>query len=445
MMKMRKIDVLCCVVAFLLNVGMYAQTTDTPATVVTDSVQEDTIPWEVRVKCSLDTMVYEAIDAPFTLGLAVYDLTADTLFYAFNEQKVLRPASTQKLLTSITALSVLGGTHEYRTKAYYTGSLNVKDSTLNGDVYVVGDFDPTYTYNNLCDIASKFVGLGIRNVKGGIYADISMKDSLLYGKGWCWDDVPSNYEPYLGALLFNRGQNGPESTKYSRDPNFRPWLHFVKTLGDVLMQKGVTAFDENGDTLQAFVYGTRMLPAKQPTRCFYTSRTTVEKVLQRTLKNSDNLYAESLFWKLARQAKNKGCTAKDGIRQIETVLRKANASLSGVEIADGSGVSLYNYHSANTQIAMLRYAYLNENIFKYLYPALPVSGKDGTLSKRMTTGNVQGNVHAKTGTLEGVSSLSGYINAPNGHILAFSIIINGVLRNKTGQDFQDRVCNILAQ
>lgn len=411
---------------------------------LSDSVREDSVPWEDRVRLQLDTIVYEAINAPFTVGMCIYDLTQDTLFYSFNENKVLRPASTQKLLTSISALSLLGASHEYRTKAYYTGKINRSDSVLNGDVYIVGDFDPTFTYEKLRDIADALIGQGVKGVRGTLYADISMRDTLLYGKGWCWDDVPSTYEPYLSALMFNRGQNAPASTKYSKDPAFRPWTHFLVTLGDVLKEKGVIAISAEGDTLESFSHGVRTLLSKNSPRCFYTNSTTVEQVLQRTLKNSDNLYAESLFWKLAKINKNKGCTEKDGVRQIEKVLRKAGVAINDVEIADGSGVSLYDYHTANTQIALLRYAYQNHNIFDYLYPALPISGKDGTLSKRMTTGNVQYNVHAKTGTLKGVSSLSGYINAPNGHLFAFSIIINGVMKNKTGQDFQDRICTIIA-
>ncbi len=323
-------------------------------------------------------------------------------------------------------------------------TLHKLDSVLNGDVYVVGDFDPTFTYEKLRDIADALIGQGVKCVRGTLYADISMRDTLLYGKGWCWDDVPSTYEPYLSALMFNRGQNAPASTKYSKDPAFRPWTHFLITLGDVLKEKGVIAISAEGDTLESFSHGVKTLLSKYSPRCFYTNSTTVEQVLQRTLKNSDNLYAESLFWKLAKINKNKGCTEKDGVRQIEKVLRKAGVAINDVEIADGSGVSLYDYHTANTQIALLRYAYQNHNIFDYLYPALPISGKDGTLSKRMTTGNVQYNVHAKTGTLKGVSSLSGYINAPNGHLFAFSIIINGVMKNKTGQDFQDRICTIIA-
>ena len=438
---MKKISIASLLLAFCM--GAWAQdinTTDDLA--ANDTIDTDTISWEDEVKAGLNIMAEEARNAYYTVGMSVYDLSADSSLFTFNDKKVLRPASTEKLLTAISALSILGGTYEYHTKAYYTGS--IADSTLNGDIYVVGDMDPTYTYDKLCELARYIQDQGIKSIKGKLYADISMKDSLLYGNGWCWDDVPSKYEPYLPALLFDRGQNSPASSKYSDDVNFRPWLHFMKTLGDVLQSNGVSSLNAEGDTLEAFPYGVQNLPLRGR-RCFYTESTTIETVLQRMMKNSDNLYAESMFWQLAKFNKGKTCTYKDGVRHVENTIRRAGASTDQVKIVDGSGVSLYNYHSADTQIALLRYAYAHEDIFKYLYPSLPVSGKDGTLSDRMGKSNARYNVHAKTGTLTGVSSLSGYITASNGHTLAFSIIINGVLKNSVGQNFQDRVCEILAK
>ena len=94
---------------------------------------------------------------------------------------------------------------------------------------------------------------------------------------------------------------------------------------------------------------------------------------------------------------------------------------------------------------MLRYAYHNAGIYYSLFEALPISGKDGTLSSRMKTGPAYLNVHAKTGTVTGVSSLAGYITASNGHMLAFAIINNGLLKTQTGQNIQDRICQELAR
>ena len=93
---------------------------------------------------------------------------------------------------------------------------------------------------------------------------------------------------------------------------------------------------------------------------------------------------------------------------------------------------------------LLRYAYNDQNIYNHLLPALPIAGIDGTLRKRMTGAFTRGNVHAKTGTVTGISSLCGYLTAANGHHLCFSIINQGVMHGKNGRRFQDKVCTILA-
>jgi len=114
-------------------------------------------------------------------------------------------------------------------------------------------------------------------------------------------------------------------------------------------------------------------------------------------------------------------------------------------IADGSGLSLYNYVSAELETRLLRYAWRNQRIYEHLYPSLPIAGVDGTLEKRMRKTAAEGNVRAKTGTLTGISSLAGYCLAANGHELAFCIINQGIMRNQSGKDFQDRVCQLLCE
>jgi len=106
-------------------------------------------------------------------------------------------------------------------------------------------------------------------------------------------------------------------------------------------------------------------------------------------------------------------------------------------------LSLYNYVTPELMVKLLCYAYRHTNIFMQLYPALPVAGQDGTLKKRMMNTSANGKVKAKTGTVTGVSSLAGYLTSANGHVLAFCILNQGVLRNADGRDFQDKVCTAL--
>ena len=413
-------------------------------TLITDSTSTDTLlsqtlqlPWEQRIKMQLDALAREADRAPYMAGISVWDLTDDTFFWGYNHHKVMRPASTQKVLTAISALSVIGAQHTINTRAYYTGTI-ANDGTLSGDIYVVGDFDPMYSHADLKELARAVRDLGIKRISGKIYGDASMKNADLYGNGWCWDDVPSKYEPYLCALMVERGREHPNFGTYSKSAAFHPAAHFGYSLGQELKNLGIT-----GTSAAVVPYGTKDYPGGG--RNFHTKTVTIEQVMQRMLKNSDNLHAEAVFFQLANAAVSKRCSWKDGAKQVEAILRRAGVSLDGIEVADGSGVSLYNYCTPDAQVAMLRYAYKTPSIYQSFYAALPIAGVDGTLDERMQTGNAYRNVRAKTGTLEGVIALCGYVTASNGHQLAFSILINGTLSSKAARAYQDHFCQELAR
>ena len=172
---------------------------------------------------------------------------------------------------------------------------------------------------------------------------------------------------------------------------------------------------------------------------------TLSEVLGPMMKESDNLYAESMFYQIAATVGKRPATAAHARQQIKSVLSKAGVSGVQYRIADGSGLSLYDYVTPELMIRLLRYAYLRRDVMAALYPSLPVAGIDGTLEKRMTKGAAYGNVHAKTGTVSGISSLAGYCRAANQHLLAFCIINQGVMKTSDGRAFQDQVCEALCQ
>lgn len=452
-----------------------------------EEIEDDSSEWNEKVQTKLHDFTSEELETSnFYTGICIYDLTADSLFFDYNGNKIMRPASTQKLITAVAALDYLGADCEYVTSAYISGK--VENGVLNGDVYVVGGFDPAFNSGDLRRLARAISNEGIKRINGKVYGDVSMKDTLIWGQGWCWDDAPSESEPYLTPLVLNRGcvtvSAGPENKpmlepstsfvelqdrtggggKFKATRNwvsngniitasgnmkrgnsktisvYRPELYFLCTLTDFLKTEGIT-FSADSSSV---VYGLKELPSENVKRVYRCSRT-VEQILVKMMKESDNLYAESMFYLLASRASDRKWVSHDeAIDRIESVINKAGGSSSLCKVADGSGVSLYNYTTACVETALLRYAYRNrDRIYKYLYPSLPVSGMDGTLSNRMKHGNSKGSISAKTGTLEGVSSLSGYCNASNGHLMAFTVICNGVLRGSIGRSVQDKICHIL--
>ncbi len=195
---------------------------------------------------------------------------------------------------------------------------------------------------------------------------------------------------------------------------------------------GMTAFGAKGKRQSAdLLYGEK-------------KERSLADVLMPMMKNSDNLLAESMFWQLPGQPLTKSVRLQDCQDKVDAVLRMAGLNPADYVVADGSGLSLYNYISPYALTMLLRFARSSETLFGALYPTLPVAGVDGTLQNRMKGTLAEGNVRAKTGTVTGVSSLSGYVTASNGHLLCFSIINQGVVRTAHGRAFQDRVCVALA-
>ena len=357
----------------------------------------------------LDSLLEDPLFETSQVGLMVYDLTADSTLYTYNHRQMLRPASCMKLVTSITALDALGPNYEYQTRLFYTGEIIGR--TLVGNIYCVGGFDPMITQEDVITLASSIRQLGIDSIRGQIVADRSFKESLEYGEGWCWDDD----NPYLFALTIGRKDN------------------FTTTLAEEIARLGINL--EKVELMQ----GRKPTQAKMIDVCCHS----IKQVLQRMMKDSDNFYAESMFYQTAASTGHHPATAVDARNITKKLINRLGLDANRYRIADGSGLSLYNYVTVELLVKLLRHAWRTPSIAKALMPALPVAGVDGTLKSRMQNTRAQGNVRAKTGTLTGISSLAGYCTAPNGHELAFAIINQGILDKTTGKAFQGRVCQVL--
>lgn len=280
--------------------------------------------WRERTVHALDTLCCDTLLNTSQLGLAVWDLTDDTLVYSVGYRQRMRPASCQKIVTAVAALRCLGAEHRFTP-------------------YVR---EP--------------------------------------GWGWCWDDD-----------ITQGGRKRPRLTNPSQ-----PLLN-------------------------------------------ESEERTLAEVLVPMLKESDNLLAESVFQQLAYKSGRIDAGRKEAALEIERVMHDLSLNPKDYLIADGSGLSLYDYVTPELLVLFLRYAWLWDHIREPFVASLPIAGIDGTLEKRMTGTTAQGNVCAKTGTVEGISSLAGYCRSSEGHDLCFAIINQGVVRARSGRNFQDRACLIL--
>ena len=427
------------------------------------------------------------------VGIAVFDLTAGESLFNYNDQQLFRPASVQKVTTAITSLARLGEDFTFNTELGYTG--RIQNDTLYGSLYVIGGGNPLLSETDIQEFIHTLSTYSIHHITDSIVADISLTDSLYWGPGWSWDDAPYAFQPTISSLVLNKGCVELEiyPTKIGESPGVvytpaaapitirneavshlstqgklkveRNWSvggNEISISGSVNQTVKRTIAVANSHQLFLSVFLERLRSAGISGGTPVTSRVPISRngfstllthtcplkdVLEPTLKESDNLCAEALFFQLGTQYTD-SCTTlwEDGAEAMNKFLKdELGFTPDNYRIVDGSGLSLYNYLSPALIIAYLKYAYYNPKVFHPFYTSLPIAGVDGTLHYRMKEGKAFRNVRAKTGSVTGVSTLAGYVKASNGHQLAFVIMNQGVLKLRTARLFQDRICTILAQ
>lgn len=380
----------------------------------------------VAAQTSLAHAIDSLLDHPMFMrsqvAVLVYDLDGDSVLYDRGGLQLMRPASVMKVLTATTALTTLGADHTFQTTLGYVGTIEpdtlIADSlprhnVLRGDLYVRGGFDPMFDAEDMQALVQALKEKDIYRIEGSILADLSFKDTLKWGEGWCWDDKEATLTP----LLYN-----------ARDVFMTQFFRALDTEG-ILHPLNAYRITDNG--------------AQSATIALCRRTHTVSQMLTKMMKDSNNLFAESLFYQLG--AKRQGgtvvkATARNSAEKEYALIAQLGLSPDDYTVADGSGLSLYNYLTPQLVVRLLRYAWATPSVLQTLYPSLPIAGRDGTLKNRMRGTAAEGNVRAKTGTLRKIATLAGYATTASGKHLAFCIFNQGLLNSQEGRDFQDRLC-----
>ena len=132
----------------------------------------------------LDALLNDEILKTSEVGITVFDLTTGESLYRYQDEKLYRPASIEKVITSVTALARLGADYTMDTHLRYTGK--IENDTLKGNLYLIGGFDPELMDEDLDSLVAAVEAQGIRYVTDTIAADVSMTDSVYWGPGWSW-------------------------------------------------------------------------------------------------------------------------------------------------------------------------------------------------------------------------------------------------------------------
>ncbi len=426
-------------------------------------------------------------------AVVVRSLKTGQTLYEHNGDLLMIPASNFKLLVSSTSLELLGPDFKFQTEVFANGQ--VKDGVLNGDLVIKGGGDPVLLTADLTELAGQVKAAGINSVKGNIIADDTLFDRQRIGSGWSYDSLQYYYSAEVSALNLNRNtvdiwvrpgkevgdpveiELSPRTTYFTVESTATTgktgsantiWvsrgigLNIIRVSGSIAQGTKVTSRETLRSLMEpqlyaGYAFATELgkhgievsgsvrsgkLPEGSKAVASHSSPP-LSRVLSLLNKPSDNLIAEVLLKYLG--AHFKGTGSWDNGADVERELfRKMGMDMDGLSITDGSGLSRFNYISANNLVKLLTYMHSSKN-FKTFYDSLPIAGVDGSLYSRMRNTSAKGNLRAKTGYIGRVSSLSGYVNTKSGEPLVFSIIMNHHLCPKSdATSLQDKICVLLA-
>jgi serine-type D-Ala-D-Ala carboxypeptidase/endopeptidase (penicillin-binding protein 4) len=391
--------------------------------------QRDARPAQTTLAASLSRAMRAAGSAS---GAYVVNATTGATVFRLRQSTPRVLASNTKLFTTSAALARFGVDGTLGTEVLGNGEL-AEDGIWRGNLYLRGGGDPTFGSRTFTrrsygggatveDLAALLEQAGIQRVTGRIVGDESRFDSLRGGPDSGFGT--SIWVGPLSALSFNRGlANERGSAFQSAPPAFA-----AARLGAALKARGIRV--KGAATGGVTPPGATVLAS--------VDSPPMSRIVALTNKPSDNFFAETLAKDLQMQAGGRGTTS-GGARLAARFARELGARAT---LTDGSGLHRGDRASPQAVVTLLR-AMMERVEFDAFYASLSIAGRDGTLATRMRGGAARGRCRGKTGTLTGVSALSGYCTARSGEIYVFSILINSG-STYTARAVQDRMAQAIA-
>lgn len=375
------------------------------------------------------TELSESIDAivnslDCTVSIQVVSADKYDLIYEHNSQTEMIPASITKLVTSAVAFDMLGVNYNFKT-IVYTDDMDISDGVIDGNIYLKGYGDPDLNSLDLTYLAEEISSKNIRQITGNIVYDESYLDDEHYSiADYYQGDTKKTYWPYVSGLNFNKN---PKS--------FDPAL----MAGTVFMEELIAA---NITVDGILVSGMTPSASKEIAVVSHS----IFDVLAHMNKESDNHSAITVFKVIGAKFGTPPGSVTKGESAVVEFLTSIGNQRNGFEILEGSGLTRFNRVNSDMYIRLLKYMYDDTKTFDYFYSTLPIAGKDGTLRNRMIGTEAENNVHAKTGTLNSVSALSGYAVSRDNELLIFYIVMNGFGGGANAVRYkQDQICELLCQ
>jgi len=439
-----------------------------------------------QLQTDLGQVFGAAIAARGVWGVDVRSLDHGDLLYARDAAKLMMPASNMKVLTLAAAAESLGWDYRYTTTLETAGSLDA--GVLHGDLIVRGTGDPTINTRAsrakqvIEEWAAALTAAGIRQIDGRIVGNDQAFDDEGLGAGWAWDDLQYSYAAPVGALqydentaaltvqpgtaagqpaslliepgsgfqLLNRATTAAAGTSVSIEfrrhleqpilevsgqlplgsaPVVRavavvnPTLFFAQALKDALTARGITVSGPAADFDDVAAEIAAAGPLPTPRVLVSTQSPPLSELATVMMKVSQNLYAETLLKTVGAVRGGLGTVAA-GEAALKGLLKTWGVPDDAYVAVDGSGLSRYNYVTAETMVTVLEHMYRDPRHRDALLATLPIAGRDGTMATRLRKTRAEGNAVAKTGSIANVRALSGFVKTRDGEMLVFSILAN---------------------
>ena len=360
-------------------------------------------------------------------------MDGERMVFEVNADLPATPASVVKILTAIAALDALGPEHRFTTEVRATPP---EDGVVTGDLWLVGGGDALLgtdawasttdraLHTSLDALADRVVAAGVRVVEGGVVGDDSRYDRARTVTSWPQRLVADGESGPLSALLVNDG--------------FRAWGHpgvpFADPAGgaaavfaELLRNRGV---DVRGQAASGVAADSAVIAA--------VDSAPLDGIVAAMLRDSDNETAELLFKELGRISGEGGSTAA-GEAFVRGRLTSLGLPMNDSRVADGSGMSDDDRVTCRllTAALSLRGAVIADG--------LAVAGRSGTLRTRFRGTELEGRLRAKTGSLDGVSGLAGFLDTEDGRRLTFALLVNGLPITNSGRSIQDEFALALSK
>ncbi|MDT8413105.1 MAG: D-alanyl-D-alanine carboxypeptidase/D-alanyl-D-alanine-endopeptidase [Vicingaceae bacterium] len=417
-----------------------------------------------------------------SVGFYAYNLSDNQAIINHNGDLALVPASSLKLITTATALEVLGETHRFTTTISYSGE--IKNGVLNGYIIIKGGGDPalgSHRYRSyygafLNNWATSIKALGIDSINGKIIADASIFDNEVPAT-WIWQDLGNYFGAGANGLsiyenFYTLALSSKNETQKTTISKINPYIPFLSVDNNVLgtstnkdlsfiyggpfqynryisgeIPKNRSEFKVKGsipDPAYLCAYeldsvlktlGTKI--AYQPTTkrllgdrfiknttvaITSTLSPTVASLIQQTNLYSINLYAEHLLNHIGLTVKKEGSTTT-GTEVLVSFWKEKGVDTDGMYIYDGSGLSRFNTITTKQLVAILNQMDKSQNK-EMFYNSLAIAGKSGTLSSIAKGTAAEGKIYGKSGYMTNVRSYSGYVTTNSNKKIAFAIIVN---------------------